>query len=82
MKKIKLFICDNSYIYVVLEHASQTQDAILHGVYTTREAAQNKVLKVRWLNKQRHPDTGGYLCILKKPIKGQRGFFTRCFKND
>lgn len=59
---------EKNVVYVVLEHAidgcsnSEGKDAVVHGVYNTREAARIK--KDRVCN-------SGYVCILKQRIKGE-----------
>ena len=53
---------DNKYVYVVLEHASITEIAIVHGVYRTRGAAEAK---------QERINNSGYVCILRQRIKGE-----------
>jgi hypothetical protein len=57
------------YVYIVLEHSDlkyQT-DAILHGVFSTREIAENKKLS---LHRKRLAKNVGYVSVLKKRIKG------------
>ena len=65
----RLLACWRRYrepVYVVLEHATDCTDAVLHGVYTTREIAE----RVAEAIKQKKMFTCGYVCVLKKKIKG------------
>lgn len=45
-----------------------SRDAYIHGVYKTREGAENKRYKLS-KDKKRHR---GYLCVLRLPVKGKR----------
>ena len=68
------YIIEKSYVFVILEHITSYPDyhtiqdvqvdAKLHGVYTTRKAAESKVRQLRLPG-------SGYFSILKNPVKGQ-----------
>lgn len=71
-------LLEHGYVFVVLQHAHQKQnyatyctaeEAIVHGVYTTREAANNKRNKV-W-DKYVGMIDPPYVSVLKLPIKGK-----------
>lgn len=59
----------NKYVYVVLEGAliklGPTQDAVIHGVYKTREGALKKKERVMCSKL-----SSGYISVLKFKIKG------------
>lgn len=61
-------VLESAHVYVVLEHDRHGYDAILHGVYTDRETAKRKRIKVI----KDADGAVGYICILKKPIQGKK----------
>ena len=63
---------EHKYIFIVLECHKHKKHEKIHGVYTSREIAENKAAKIA----KKNPDHG-YLAILKKPIEGptQRPLF-------
>lgn len=61
--KSSVYYTKTKHVYVVLEHATTAKDSIVHGVYTDREMAEAKRTKATGL-------FTGYICILKKTIKG------------
>ncbi len=59
-----------------LDKLTYTEDAKIHGVYTTRDIALAKMESLR--EKPAHLyDKRGYLCVLKKSIQGPQHQFTR-----
>jgi len=68
----KLTVLKHPYVFVVLEHALPEidTDAKVLGIYTTREAAEGKVIKYQFKNHKF--GVGGYLSILKKPLQGPK----------
>ncbi len=62
-------------VFIVLEHSwidkntrpHTTHDAVVHGVYSTRAIANNKILKL-----YKTSTSFGYFCVLKKTIEGQK----------
>lgn len=63
----KYYVYEHPYVYIVLEHEFiLARGSVVHGVYTTREIANNAVSKIASTRPNRH----GYLSVLKKPIKG------------
>ncbi len=53
-----------NYVYIVLE---LSEDAKIHGVYSTREIAENVAFKCQF------KPGSGYVCVLKKRVKGPKG---------
>ena len=60
-----LYIMNKPYVYVVLQYNSEDDAPVLHGIYTHREYADKKALKL-WLRNSH----SGYIAVLKKPIQG------------
>lgn len=60
---------ENKHVYVVLEGAliklGPTQDAVIHGVYKTREGALKKKARVMCSKL-----SNGYISVLKFKVKG------------
>lgn len=51
-------------VYIVLEHSKSKKDAFVHGVYSSRGIANNKVASLLTSK------TCGYVCVLKKTVQG------------
>lgn len=66
--KKEYVVLEHPHVYVVLEHERHGYDACVHGVYTTRETAERKKLKII----KQTEGAVGYICILKKPIHGKK----------
>lgn len=63
----------NNYVYIVLEHETEYTSAKVHGVYTTRDIAENKresLMRYAYLNGRMLLKPLGYLSVLKKPVQG------------
>lgn len=58
----------NNYVYIVLEHETETTSARVHGVYTTRDIAKRKLISL-YVKESKHRKVG-YLSVLKKPVQG------------
>lgn len=58
----------NKSVYIVLEHATGTKDCKVHGVYTSRTIAENKLNSL--ISNIYLSIGGGYICILKKTPQG------------
>ncbi len=72
-----MIILEDNAVYAVLEYHKGKQDEYLHGVYTTREIADNVAQKL-WQRK-----SGGYVCVLKQRIQGpvKKVYDSLAFKN-
>jgi len=64
MKPTKII---NNYVYVVLEHHTDTTDEKIHGIYINIEEARGKQEKLVLNSKI----PLGYLSVLKKPVLGK-----------
>lgn len=60
----QFYIYEHPSVHIVLEHSFGVVDAKVHGVYSTRQAAEGKVAKLK------KKGANGYLCILKKHVEG------------
>lgn len=71
-----MYINNKAHVYLVLQHSytfykggvQYTHDAVLHGVYSTREIAQRVALKVQISSIV--DGHAGYVAVLKKSIAG------------
>lgn len=64
-----IYQIEKPYVYVVVEHATRKNDAVLHGVYTDKWIAEQKS---EWVREKRleKKQPLGYVAVLKKPIEG------------
>ena len=91
-------VLDKGVVYIVLEHATEDTDCVIHGVFTRRREAEQMA---EWLNRtdknwQYDLNTGwnyrgnnptrryahGYVCVLKKPILGPAPKFTEQYEGE
>lgn len=68
MKPFKII---NSYVYIVLEHHTDENDAKVHGVYINKDEAEGKAHKLRLGRLGDEPKNKGYISVLKKPVLGK-----------
>lgn len=62
--KKQYYVYEHPYVYVVLKHAYGTTDAVVEGVFTTKQCAEGCKAKLQTKG------ADGYISILKKPVRG------------